>query len=152
MRKLVLVMLVLLAFPAAASARPAERGDGTLAVKAATGRLVVTASGTLLGRLDDGQITLTDLTPNGGDEIQVFGNDQPPKSKGNGTVVYKGADMRFRIVGGWYTAVVTGSGINLSAVGRGTIKGQGISEGAFSTNGLPFKLASPAAYSDFFGQ
>ena len=152
MRKLVLVMLVALALPAAASAAPAERGDGTLAVKNATGRIAIAARGALLGRVDDGVFTVADLSPGGNDEIQVFGNDQKPQVRGDGTTVYKGTNMRFRVVGGLYSVVVTGTGINLSAVGRGTVQGLGMSDGLFSSDGTPFRLASPLGYSDSFGQ
>jgi hypothetical protein len=152
MRKLVLVMLVALALPAAASAVPAERGDGTLAVKNATGRITIAARGALLGRVEEGVFVVADLSPGGNDEIQVFGNDQKPQVRGNGTTVYRGTDMRFRVVGGLYSVSVTGSGINVSAVGRGTVQGIGMSDGLFSSDGAPFKLASPLGYSDSFGQ
>lgn len=152
MRKLVLVMLVALAFPGAALAVRTERGDGTLAVKSATGRIAISARGTLLGRIDDGAIAVVDLSPGGNDDIQVFGNDQKPQVRGNGTTVYKGTDMRFRVVGGLYAVVVTGSGINLSAVGRGSVQGLGLSDGLFSSDGTPFRYAPPFGYSATFGQ
>jgi hypothetical protein len=157
MRKLVLAVpflavLVALAVPAAALARPVERGDGTLAVKNATGRVTVYAKGTMLGRVVDGQLTILDLSPNGDNEVQVVGYDRKPQLKPNGAAVYTGSNMRFRIVGGAYSAVVTGSGIGLSAVGRGTVLGQGITDGLFSTDGLPFKTVPPLLYSGAFGQ
>lgn len=152
MRKLVLVVLVVLAFPAAAAAVPAERGDGTLAVKNATGRITITARGTLLGRVDDGVFAVADLSPGLDDDIQVFGNDRKPQLRPNGMTVYKGTNMRFRVVGGLYAVSVTGSGINLSAVGRGAVQGLGVTDGLFSSDGTPFRLASPLGYSDTFGQ
>ncbi len=152
MRKLVLVLLVALALPAAALAAPAERGDGTLAVKSATGRITIAARGTLLGRVDDGVFMVADLSPAGNDDIQVFGNDQKPQVRGNGMTVYTGTKMRFRVVGGLYSVVVTGSGINLSAVGRGSVQGLGLSDGLFSSDGTPFRFAAPYGYSDTFGQ
>lgn len=152
MRKLFVVMLVALVVPAAAFAVPADRSDGTLAVKNATGRVAIAAKGSLLGRVDDGVFAVADLSPAGDDDIQVFGNDQKPQVRANGTTVYKGTNMRFRVVGGLYSVVVTGSGINLSAVGRGSVQGLGLSDGLFSTDGRSFKLASPLGYSDSFGQ
>jgi hypothetical protein len=153
MRKLFLTLVMLLVVPTAAAARPGDKGDGTFAVKNAVGQITVVAKGTALGRVDEGQIAVADMNPGGtGDEIQVLGYDKKPYTKPNGTTVYRGVDMRFRIVGGWYSLTVTGTGVNVSAVGRGTVQGQGISEGLFSTDGLPFKPAPPALYAGSFGQ
>ena len=156
MRKLVLVMVLpvvvlALALPAVAAAVLLERGDGTLAVKSATGRITITAKGTILGRVDDGVVSVTDLSPGTPDDIQVFGSLQKPVVRGNGATVYRGTGLRFRIVGGWYSIVVTGVGINLSAVGSGTVQGQGVSAGLFSTDALPFSTTSKGALSASFG-
>jgi hypothetical protein len=153
MRKLVLVMLVALALPAVASARPAERGDGTLAIKNASGGVTVIARGTMLGRLADGALTVADLSPNGTNDVQDFGFDRKPRVRADGTSVYQGTDVRFRIVGGQYSVVILGSGINLSAVGRGRVVGQGITDGLFSTDGSPYRTVQPLLlYTDTFGQ
>jgi hypothetical protein len=151
MRKLVVVVLVALAVPAAAFARPVERGDGTLAVKNAVGQVTVRATGTMLGRVTSGTVTIVDLSPGGTNDTQVFGYDRKPRLRLDGSSVYQGNDMRFRIVGGQYSVVVTGSGINFSAVGRGTIVGQGVSDGVFSTDGSPFRPVQPLLYTDTFG-
>ena len=159
MRKLLLLLVVLAtAVPAAASAavsetaaRPLDKGDGTLAVKNAQGRVIVNARGALLGRLDDGGLTVLDLTPNDDSDFQVFGYDQKPIYRQNGTVVYSGANIRFRLVGGAYSVAITGKGINLSAVGRGTVQGIGVTDGLFSTDGQPFRSIAPSFYLDVFG-
>ena len=153
MRHVVLVLALLMVVPTAAAARPGDRGDGTFAVKNAVGQITVVAKGTALGRVDEGQIAVSDMSPGGNsDEIQVLGYDRKPVTRPNGTTIYRGLDMRFRIVGGWYAVVVTGTGVNVSAVGRGTVQGQGISEGLFSTDGSPFKPASAILYTGTFGQ
>jgi len=155
MRKLLVFLVVLAtAVPAVASAapaRPLDKGDGTLAVKNAQGRVIVNARGALLGRLDDGGLTVLDLTPNDASDIQVFGYDQKPIYRPNGTVVYSGANIRFRLVGGAYSVAITGKGINLSAVGRGTVQGIGVTDGLFSTDGQPFRSIAPSFYLDVFG-
>jgi len=157
MRKFVLTLvlglvLTALAVPSAAFARPAERGDGTLAVKNAVGQVTIRAQGTVLGRIANGTLTILDLSPNGSNDTQVFGFDRKPRLRPDGTSVYQGSDMRFRVVGGQYTVVVLGSGINLSAVGRGSVLGQGVTDGVFSTDGSPFRLVQPLLYTDTFGQ
>lgn len=152
MRKLVLVVMLALAVPAAALARPVDRGDGTLAVKSATGRITVTARGTILGRVDDGQVAITDLSANASNDVQVFGADQKPSVRPNGTVVYVGTGMRFRIVGGRYSVEVLGRGISLSAVGKGGVQGLGMTDGIFATDGQAFRPMLPGVVTDVFGQ
>jgi hypothetical protein len=152
MRKLVLLALVSLLVPAAAFARPVERGDGTLAVKNAVGQISVSAKGTMLGRVADGTITIVDLSPNGTNNVQVFGYDSKPRVRADGRTVYQGTDVRFRLLGGQYSVLVVGSGINLSAVGRGRIVAQGVTDGLFSADGSPFEPVQPLLYSDTFGQ
>jgi hypothetical protein len=150
MRKLVLVvLLLLLAVPVAAAARPADKNDGTFAIKNAVGQITLTTKGSVLGRLDEGQIAIDDMSPGGG-EIQVQGWER--KWTKGGTAFYRGDNIRFRILGGWYSVTVTGIGVNLSAVGRGTVQGQGISEGLFSTDGSPFRAAPAIQYAGSFGQ
>jgi hypothetical protein len=156
MRKSVLlpVLLLALALPATALAQPAERGDrgdGTLAIKNAVGQVIVKATGTALGRVDEGKIAVTDLTPNGSDEIVVLGSDTKPLVRPSGTVVYSGTSLRFRIVGGRYQIDVIGRGISVSAVGKGFVWAQGVSDGVFSVDGKPFKGVLPLMYSDAFG-
>jgi hypothetical protein len=152
MRKLALVLLVLLlAAPAAAAARPGDRNDGTFAVKNAVGQLNVVAKGTVLGRFDEGQISVLDLASGTPSDVQVVGYEKKI-TKPNGVTVYKGTDVRFRIVGGVYSVTVTGIDINVSAVGSGTVSGKGISEGLFSTDGSPFKPAPAVQYAGWFGQ
>jgi opacity protein-like surface antigen len=151
MRKfvLVVVLLLLLSVSAAAAARPVDKNDGTFAIKNAVGQITLTTKGSVLGRVDEGQIAIDDMSPGGG-EIQVQGWER--KWTKGGTAFYKGGNIRFRIIGGWYSLTVTGIGVNLSAVGRGTVQGQGISEGLFSTDGSPFKAAPAVQYAGSFGQ
>jgi hypothetical protein len=153
MRKLglVLVLLVLFAVPAAGAARPGDKTDGTFAVKNAVGQITVNAKGTALGKVDEGQIAVAEIGVPGADDVQVLGADRKPVVR-NGYTIYRGQDMRFRIVGGWYSLVVTGTGVNVSAVGAGTVSGKGISEGLFSTDGSPFKAAPAVQYAGWFGQ
>jgi hypothetical protein len=82
----------------------------------------------------------------------VFGYDSKPRVRADGRTVYQGTDVRFRLLGGQYSVLVVGSGINLSAVGHGSIVGQGVTDGLFSTDGSPFKPVQPLLYTDTFGQ
>src|ERR1700745_475138 len=126
MRTFALTLVLALAIPAVAAARPGNKGDGTFAVKNAAGQITVNAKGTVLGKLDEGTVTVTDMTPGGGDEPPtVVGADRKPVVKGT-TTTYKGNGMRFRFAGGMYVVTVTGTGVNVSAGGRGTASRPGI--------------------------
>jgi hypothetical protein len=151
MRKFALVLILALALPAAALARNGDKGDGTLVVKNARGQLTVNARGSALGRVDDGTIAILDRSF-GGADIQVIGAGVSKVVRGDGTVVYNGQRMRYRIVGGPYLLTITGKGINISAVGKGTIYGiPDLAEGSFSADGASFKPFFNA-FGALFGQ
>jgi len=152
MRKYVFVLVLALLLPAAASARPGDRGDGTFVVKNGLGQLTINAKGSVIGKLDRGEISVQDLTPTAGDEIQVLGYDRKPVVRPDGTTTYRGDKMRVRVVGGGFLVTVTGTGINLSSVGKGTVVGTGIGDGLFSTDGSPFRASPTPAYAGSFGQ
>ena len=108
----VICALLALALPVASSARPGAPGDGSLVVR--------------------------DFNPDDGVEAVVTGaehthviNDQVTR--------YSGHDVRFRFIGGKFTITVTGAGIDLSAVGKGTVLLAGDKtvddDGTFSLNG-----------------
>jgi hypothetical protein len=140
MRKFALVLILALALPAAAVARNGDKGDGTLVVKNGRGQLTVNARGSALGRIDDGTIAILDRSLDGSDDIQVIGADAPKIVRADGTTVYTGTRMRYRIVGGPYFMTITGKGIAISAVGKGTIYGiPDLTEGSFSADGAAFK-------------
>jgi hypothetical protein len=152
MRKFALIMVLALALPAAALARPGDKGDGTLVVKSARGQIVVKATGSALGTIADGSIVVQDLSVDGSDDIQVVGADQPKKVDAVlGTVTYTGTKMRFRIIGGGYQLTVTGKGINVSAVGKGTAWGTDARDGLVSADGQSFKGLT-GALATVFGQ
>jgi hypothetical protein len=155
-RKLVVIMLALLLVPAAAYARGIDKGDGTLAVKNANGTVqITTGKGSILGKVEDGTLTIIDGNPFDGNDPQVLGADGPVIERNLSTTVYRGQGMRFRIVGGRYTIKVVGTGIGLAAVGTGRVKivGQGSpDDGQFAVDGSPFKVISLAPYVGAFGQ
>jgi hypothetical protein len=140
MRKFALVLVLALALPAAAAARFGDRADGTLVVKNARGQVVVYATGSALGRIDDGTITILDTTPEGSDDIQVLGADRPAKfDKTLGATTWVGHKMRFRIVGGSYVLTIIGKGVNVTAVGTGKVYGTDLRDGLISPDGAVFK-------------
>jgi hypothetical protein len=154
LRKLLLILLVALAAPAASLAGPRDKGDGSLAIKSASGVIQLTAKGTVLGQVADGQLVITDWNPLDGNDPQVSGADRSV-SRGDGITLYKGKGMRFKFVGGRYTIKITGTGIDLSAVGQGKLRilGAGTADdGQLSLNGGPFQNVSATSVAESFGQ
>jgi hypothetical protein len=139
MRRLVLIMLVLgLSAPAAALALRELPGDGTLVVDNARGVVTVRARGGIIGRFDQGRVTIVDPILGDGGVPFVYGYDRV-NVLGPHTTVYIGEDIRFRLIGGAYRVTVQGFGMDISAVGRGsaTVDGSGFSDqpGRYQING-----------------
>jgi hypothetical protein len=94
---------------------------GTLSVERGKGVVMVDLRGSLLGRLASGSLRVTDTTPLDRYAGRVEGRKLTQERVGPRTVLYRGQGLRFRMLGGGYRVVVRGSGISLSAVGRGTV-------------------------------
>jgi hypothetical protein len=147
MRKLVLVLCSLAALVFAASvAVAAEPTAGTLSVERGKGVVMVELRGSLLGRLVSGSIRVTDLTPNDRYAATVVGRRVAAERLGPRTVIYRGQGLRFRMLGGGYRVVVRGSGISVSAVGRGVVmldaepRFAGDDAGVYSLDGVDCSL------------
>ena len=126
MRKSVAILFgCLLAVPAVGAALPA--GDGALSVAQGRGQVTLQARGGVIGRIDSGCVTVSDLTPEDLNFPQVWGDDEPLVELPRGGVRYCGKAVRFRLIGGKFKVVVGGRatdpfggrGIDLSAVGVG---------------------------------
>jgi len=105
----------------ASSAGAAEPTSGTLSVERGRGSVTVELKGSALGRLTTGWLRVTDQTPNDRYAPLVVGKRVTQERLGPRTVVYRGAGLRFRMLGGGYRMVVHGTGIALSVVGRGVV-------------------------------
>ena len=122
MRKLILVLCTITAFVGvAATASAAEPTAGTLSVERGKGVVMVDLRGSLLGRLTTGSLRVTDHTPNDRYAALVVGKKVTQERIGPRTVLYRGQGLRFRMLGGGYRVVARGSGISVSAVGRGVV-------------------------------
>jgi hypothetical protein len=137
MRKAVfIVLLSALLTSSAAAAVEAKNGDGKLSVSDGRGMVWVQARGALIGQLDKGSVTITDLTPLDDSEPLVWGAERE-EFRGTSTV-YRGEDIRFRLLGGSWRVAIRGSGIDLSAAGRGLVQldGDSLKPGVYSTSGV----------------
>ena len=159
MRRLsvILGLFSVIAVPAAALAAPSATGDGSLVVQngsAPTGTPVVqlTITGSVIGRVDHGRIIID--TQVGGDAPDVTGADFRGDSKFSPTAqVWRGQNFKFRAVAGKNMVVlVYGTGVDLVAIGKGTVKlaglpDVGIGDGKYSLNGAEF-LSLPGTQTD----
>ncbi|MDQ3066248.1 MAG: hypothetical protein M3R12_03710 [Actinomycetota bacterium] len=138
MRKLfIIIALLSLALPVAGLAA-LRAGDGTLSVEDGRGSVSMHVRGGVIGRLDRGSVTIYDLTPADAYEQKVYGDDHPVRFVGETGIKYSGSGIRFRLVGGQFRIVVSGSGIDLSAVGKGSgfiQGGLGEDTGVYSLDG-----------------
>ena len=160
MRRLsvILSLFSVIAVPAAALAAPSATGDGSLVVQngsAPVGIPVVqlTITGSVIGHVDHGKIVIdTGVT---GDAPDVTGAEWRGDllTRSETAQVWKGQNFKFRAVGGKNMVVlVYGSGVDLVAIGKGTVKlaglpDVGVGDGKYSLNGADF-LSLPGTQTD----
>jgi hypothetical protein len=122
MRKLSLLACSIVAAAAVGGSAGAAGPDvGVLSVEGGKGTVTLELRGSVLGRLSLGTLRVTDKTPLDRYAALVTGRKLTQERIGPRTVVYRGQGLRFRMVGGGYRIVVRGTGISLSAVGRGVV-------------------------------
>jgi hypothetical protein len=158
MRRLLLTCLLAgLVLPSTALAASLAPGDGTLAVRNAggdPGQLVVALNinGAAIGQVDRGRVV---VLPGNGPEPDVTGATRQ-YDRADGSTVYVGSGIRFRAVAGNFRVRIFGVGIDINAVGQGTVRlfGSSITNGAgkYSLNGglwttLPSVATTLAIYS-----
>ena|SRR6266850_2049886 len=153
MRRLsvILSLFSVIAVPAAALAAPTATGDGSLVVKNGQAPwpsnipvVSLTITGSVIGQVEHGKLVI-DAGPNADLEAQpqVTGAEWRGDSTKSPTAqVFRGS-FNFRAVGGTYTVLVYGTGVNLVAVGTGTVKLAGLpdvpsGDGKYSLNGGDF--------------
>jgi hypothetical protein len=149
MRRLLVPFSLLALFVPSASAEVSQRGEGTLSIRDGRGSLVVHARGAVIGQLTrlerNGKLVIEDLDDADGSEPRVVGADWA-RTRADGTPVYGGKGIRFRLIGGRFVLRVTNAvGLQLSVVGRGNVTLDGAGslssgigyDGVFSLNGEP---------------
>lgn len=122
MRRLCLTLLCgLVAVPAALAAARAT-GDGVLEVSGGSGIVVLnTTRGTVWGQLARGKLVVSD--PLSGDgTVFVSGAEKVIPGIADHVTVYQGRDLHFRVTGGKARLWFRGSGLDLTAVGIGSVQ------------------------------
>ncbi len=150
-RSIILGLISVLAVPAAALAATSNQSDGSLVVKngsapVGTPVVVLQITGTVIGQVSGYGKLVIDAGPNAdaNAEPQVTGAGLPTDSPRSPTAqVWKATSFKFRAVGGTYTVLVYGSGVDLVAVGTGSVRLAGMpdtpsGDGRYSLNGDDF--------------
>jgi hypothetical protein len=159
MRRLVVssVVLAALAAPAAVLAQATATGDGSLVVQrgeAPAGVPVVALkiTGSVIGHIDYGRIVIDAGASNVVPQVIGAGRPGDLSSKSDTAQVWpasppgrtdKTDDITFRAVGGTFTVVIWGSGVNLVAAGNGSVRLAGSpdmphGDGQYSLNDADF--------------
>ena len=146
MRRLVLfaVLACALTLPTIGLASGDGSTDGTLSVRNAQAKILLKPfNGSAFGRVARGRIVVADPVFDDGAGPVFWGCEN---TDGNDVTTFcSGRNIRFRAVGGSYTIFIVGSGISLSAVGRGTARLDGRGEdpedndGVFSVNDSAYR-------------
>jgi hypothetical protein len=147
MRRIVFVCacLAVLAVPAAVSAMRDAPGDGSLVVKDGSGPrgnvpvVALTITGAAFGHVEGlGRIVIDGGNP----EVTgaAWRKDSPQSQTAQ---IWGGTDFKFRAVGGHYTILIYGSGVDVVALGTGTVTLTGLADspsadGTYSLNGGDF--------------
>ena len=120
-----LLLTALLAALTVPVALAADTGDGTLSVKRGRGAIVLKLNGTVIGRVKSGRVQVKDFRPLDANDPVLTGCKV--RRIGAGVSVCKGRNLGFRVDDGRFNVSVQGSGISISAVGRGpvTVDGAG---------------------------
>ncbi len=130
----------------ALTAAAADPTVGVLSVEQGKGVVMLEIRGSVLGRLTSGSLRVTDLTPRDRYTGLVVGRKLTQERVAPRMTLYRGQGLRFRMVGGGYRIVVRGTGIDLSAVGRGVVSVQGERKlpgddaGVYSLDGVDCEL------------
>ena len=133
-----LVATAVAAFLAAAPAQArllAQSAEPGIELHGGTGRAVLSLRGAVLGSLDRGNIT---VTVRRGQPLVLVQGYEWHRPATNGGITYGGRDLRFRVFRGAWRVVLNGSGIDVSAVGRGIVGLRGT--GRFSLGGAAYQF------------
>jgi hypothetical protein len=153
MRKTVLLVVLALVIPAAAQSSSNLPPNGTLSIREGRGIVQLDARGSMTGRVN-GKITITDPKPYDNKRPVVYGA-RKTTYKNLRTTVYRGKNLRFRLIGARFNFRIQGQKIFLSAIarGEGILDGTGdpsaniFYDGVWSLNDSPYQSLPDTATS-----
>jgi hypothetical protein len=141
-RILLLAALLLAAFTVPAALSADTPSDGTLSVKRGRGNVVLKLKGTVIGRVTNGKVQVKDFRPFDSN-VPLFTGCRVKHPAFN-LAVCQGRNVGYRVLNGRFNTNVRGSGISISAVGRGTVTvdgtgEQGFADGVMSVDDQPYE-------------
>jgi hypothetical protein len=151
-RRILVIVIAFLALPAAAAAGPLAVGDGSLGVSGASGTIFIQGRGVIYGHFDSGTLMVLDYKPDDGVSAPAVSNGKGKLARVGGA--FAGLDIRFLLPSGRYTIELIGVGIDMSAVGRGSIlvTGMGtVDDGSYTVNGGKPQALTKVSTGDTFG-
>jgi hypothetical protein len=119
-------------------------GDGTLSVKRGRGLVVLKLKGTVIGRVNkNGRVQVKDIRPYDGNDPQLTCRPHPRRISSS-VWLCKGRNIGFRVDEGRFNINVRGTGISISAVGRGSVTVDGAGDlgfydGVMSLDDAPYE-------------
>jgi hypothetical protein len=116
----ILALAAAAAAPAVALAGPNAASDGTLSIRNGKGLVAIQARGGVIARWDRGCARVYDPVVGDGSGPIVFGAERIVEVSER-AVLYCGANVRLRLIGGHFRFRFTGSDVDLSFVGRGRV-------------------------------
>jgi hypothetical protein len=119
MRRLSLTLLCGLILAPAAVAAVRATGDGVLELRNVDAKATITGKGAIWGQLDGGTLKVTDANLDDNLVAQVSGAERTRPTTEPGVTIYSGKNIHFRFTGGRYKFSITGTGIDVTAVGVG---------------------------------
>jgi hypothetical protein len=140
MRRLAFILLVaLLALPAAALAARTDKGFGSFELRSASGVFIVTGNGVLLGQLDKGTVRVQTMTAADAADPAVSGTGLHSHVASDlSATFFTGTNIHFRVTTGKYKITFHGTGLDLTAVGVGTadmVAGPLVNSGQYTLDG-----------------
>jgi hypothetical protein len=152
MRRLAfLLLLAVLSLPTSAVAGRSGAGDGSLVVANASGVLTVQVKGVIFGHFERGTMTVLDYKADSKSALPTVSGAKMDLKGAKAHVVYSGSGVRFLFPSGKFTLRFDGSGVDLSVVGRGWLKGA--VDGTVSVNGArAIPITAGGAAVSFGGQ
>jgi hypothetical protein len=144
MRGLLAIATVLAVFTVPLALAAATPTDGTMSVKRGRGSVVLKLKGTVIGRVArNGRVQIRDFRPFDANDPQLTCRPHVRRI-GFDTWLCRGRNIGFRVEKGRFNVNVRGTGISISAVGRGkvTVDGAGdtgVNDGLMSIDSAPYE-------------
>src|SRR5919106_1662896 len=145
-RTVVFLTLLVLATPIAASAAMRAPGDGSLSVRDLDGVFYVSARGAIIGRCTECTLFVDERADIDTINPVVFGARGTDRDGDGDKDLYRGKDLRFKVIGGSFRVRITRStDVDLSLVGKGTFRIQGTAGRYLINAGYAVRTASTGA-------